>query len=209
MIVSFGIFQTHYVTGLDLPRGGIAWTGSIAIFLLFFTGIISDRLTDAGCFCLTTAVGALLVVVGTYTTSVAKELWQILLAQGVCTGLENGPLVTPLMTLLTTYFERRLPLVMGIVGVQEYDEWVGVFEYCADFVADKWACRGEGYGSRTILHICGCASVCEAEEGGEEEGALVDWTVFKELVFSLYLLGSFLISLRPSFHPSDHGLNGC
>jgi hypothetical protein len=48
MIISFGIFQTHYVSTLHQARSEIAWVGSIAVFLLFFIGIVSGRLTDAG-----------------------------------------------------------------------------------------------------------------------------------------------------------------
>lgn len=116
MIISFGVFQTYYVSNLHRSRSDISWVGSLAVFFLFFTGIISGRLTDAGHFRITTIIGAFLVVFGTFMTSLSQTYWQILLAHGLCTGLGNGFLLTPMMTLITTYFKRRLPLVMGIAA---------------------------------------------------------------------------------------------
>ncbi|KAK3209585.1 hypothetical protein GRF29_44g38403 [Pseudopithomyces chartarum] len=116
MIISFGIFQTYYVSTLHQARSDIAWVGSIAVFLLFFMGIISGRLTDAGYLRITTISGAVLVTLGTFMTSLTDEYWQVVLSQGLCTGLGNGLLLTPMMTLITMYFRRRLPIVMGIVS---------------------------------------------------------------------------------------------
>ena len=49
-INSFGVFQTYYVTALSRPPSDIAWIGSIQVFLLFFIGTFTGRLTDAGYF---------------------------------------------------------------------------------------------------------------------------------------------------------------
>ncbi|CAN9196354.1 unnamed protein product [Alternaria alternata] len=66
MIISYGVFQTYYVSTLHKTRSDIAWVGSIAVFLLFFTGIVSGRLTDAGHYRYVTATGAFLVVLGSF-----------------------------------------------------------------------------------------------------------------------------------------------
>lgn len=47
-INSFGVFQTYYATELDLPPATISWIGSIQVFLLFFIGTFTGRITDAG-----------------------------------------------------------------------------------------------------------------------------------------------------------------
>ncbi|KAI4617206.1 uncharacterized protein J4E87_008446 [Alternaria ethzedia] len=87
MIISFGVFQSYYVTTLHQTRSTIAWIGSLAVFLLFFTGIISGRLTDAGFYRSVTFTGAFLVVLGTFMTSLSETYWQVLLAQGAFLGV--------------------------------------------------------------------------------------------------------------------------
>jgi hypothetical protein len=49
-INSFGVFQAYYVTALDRPPSDISWVGSVQVFLLFFIGTFTGRLTDAGYF---------------------------------------------------------------------------------------------------------------------------------------------------------------
>jgi MFS family permease len=195
MIISFGVFQTYYVSTFDLPRSDIAWIGSLAVFLLFFTGIISGRLTDAGYLHLTTFTGAVLVVLGTFLTSLTESYWQILLAQGLCTGLGNGLLLTPTMTLLTTYFRRRLPLVMGIVACGSTTGGL-VYPSMARTLLPKigfgWTLRAMGFvqlGTFAISLACG-----KSKRVSRKKAPLLDLAVFKDPVFTLYTVGSFLVS---------------
>ena len=74
-INSFGVFQTYYATELGLPPATISWIGSIQVFLLFFIGTFTGRITDAG----------VSVTSGLHphcTTSVAPWLGQLSLQQG-------------------------------------------------------------------------------------------------------------------------------
>lgn len=51
-INSFGVFQTYYANELALgPPATISWIGSIQVFLLFFIGTFTGRITDAGVSC--------------------------------------------------------------------------------------------------------------------------------------------------------------
>jgi hypothetical protein len=196
MIISFGVFQTYYVSTLHQTRSDIAWVGSIAVFLLFFMGIVSGRLTDAGYFRITTIVGAVLVVLGTFTTSLAKTYWQIILAQGVCTGLGNGFLLTPMMTLVTTYFKRRLPLVMGIAACGSVTGgliYPSMVRTLLPTIGFGWTLRAIGFiqlGTFAIALVCS-----RPKEPLGRSGPILDWTVFKEPPFTLYLIGSFLVSI--------------
>lgn len=47
---SFGVFQTYYVNSLGKSPSDISWIGSIQVFLVFFIGTFTGRLTDAGYF---------------------------------------------------------------------------------------------------------------------------------------------------------------
>ena len=47
---SFGVFQTYYVDFLGRSVSDVSWIGSIQVFLTFFIGTFTGRLTDAGYF---------------------------------------------------------------------------------------------------------------------------------------------------------------
>jgi MFS family permease len=195
MIISFGAFQTYYVLTLHQARSDIAWVGSLAVFLLFFMGIVSGRLTDAGHYHTITTVGVVLVALGTFMTSLSKTYWQILLAQGICTGLGNGFLLTPMSTLVTTYFRQRLPLVMGIAacgsvtGGLVYPSMVRTLLPTIGF---GWTLRAIGFiqlGTFIVALVCSKApTTCSTKDPA------FDWAVFKEPAFVLLLVGSFLVS---------------
>jgi MFS family permease len=199
MVISFGVFQTYYVTTLHQPRSDIAWIGSLAVFLLFFMGAVSGRLTDAGYYRVTTSVGAILVVLGTFMTSVSKVYWKILLAQGVCTGLGNGFLLTPMSTVVTTYFRRRLPLVMGIAACGSVTGGLifpSMVRTLLPTVGFGWTLRAIGFiqlGTFSIALIC-----CRPKSISGNPGPILDWTFFKEPAFTLLLVGSFLVSTNRS-----------
>jgi MFS family permease len=197
MIISFGIFQTYYVSTLHQARSDIAWVGSIAVFLLFFMGIVSGCLTDAGYLRLTTVIGAALVVLGTFMTSLTENYWQIILAQGVCTGLGNGLLLTPMMTLITTYFRRRLALVMGLAACGSVTGgliYPSMARTLLPTIGFGWTLRAMGFiqlGTFAIALVCS-----KPKQSPRKPAPLLDWAVFKEPVFTLYLVGSFLVSFE-------------
>lgn len=197
MIISFGIFQTYYVSTLHQASSDIAWVGSIAVFLLFFMGIVSGRLTDAGYLRVTTVTGAILVILGTFMTSLTENYWQIMLAQGVCTGLGNGLLLTPMMTLITTYFRRRLAFVMGLAACGSVTGgliYPSIARTMLPTTGFGWTLRTMGFlqlVTFAVALICG-----KPKQSPRKPAPLLDWAVFKEPVFTLYLVGSFLVSLE-------------
>lgn len=115
-INSYGVFQSYYVTALSRPPSDISWVGSIQVFLLFFIGTFTGRLTDAGYFRPVFIVGALLGCLGLFMTSLSTQYWQLFLAQGVCSGLGNGCLFCPSLSLLSTYFSKKRSLAIGIAA---------------------------------------------------------------------------------------------
>ncbi|PYH94669.1 MFS general substrate transporter [Aspergillus ellipticus CBS 707.79] len=113
-ITSFGVFQTYYTTFLDRPASDISWIGSIQIFCLFFGGMFSGRLTDAGYFKTLFSIGAIFQLLGIFTTSVATQYYQIFLAQGVCIGIGNAFIFCPALTVISSYFKTRRGIAMGM-----------------------------------------------------------------------------------------------
>lgn len=115
-INSYGVFQTYYSTTLQLPPSTISWIGSLQIFLLFFIGTWSGRATDAGFFRPVFITGCLLQLLGVFTVSFAYSYWQILLSQGLCTGIGNGLVFCPSFAILSGYFSRNRSLAIGIAA---------------------------------------------------------------------------------------------
>lgn len=195
MIISFGVFQTYYVSVLDRDRSDIAWIGSLSVFQLFFFGVVSGRLMDAGYFRHITAVGAFLVVFGTMMTSLGTTYWQIILSHGVCTGLGNGFLLTPMMTLIATYFQRRLPLVFGIAACGSVTGgliYPSMARTLLPSVGFPWTMRAIGFIQLGTFAVA--LAVARPRQAVRKSGPIIDLTVFKEPQFSLYLFGCFLVS---------------
>lgn len=103
----FGVFQNHYEATLSQSPSDISWIGGSQVFCLLFISTLSGRATDAGMARQVVGVGGVLLVLGTFMTSLATEYWEIFLAQGLCTGIGQGLMWLPSVTLISTYFVRR------------------------------------------------------------------------------------------------------
>ncbi|KAI1291543.1 major facilitator superfamily domain-containing protein [Xylaria venustula] len=109
---AFGVFQLYYVQTLKLPQSQVSWIGSVQFLLTYGMCIVSGRLSDAGYIRSTFAVGAFLVVFGTFVTSLGYEYWHFFLAQGLTVGLGLGIMFMPPLQVLSSYFERKRTLAM-------------------------------------------------------------------------------------------------
>lgn len=86
-------------------------------FLLLFSGIITGPLYDHGYLRTLLVCGSLLETLGLMMTSLAREYYQVFLAQGVCVGLGGGMVYVPSMAAASAMFgEAKRPLVIGIIG---------------------------------------------------------------------------------------------
>jgi len=193
-INSFGVFQSHYVTALQRSPSDISWIGSIEIFFLFFIGAFTGRLTDAGYFRLVATIGSVLVVLGTMATSVSTQYWQVFLSQGVCLGLGNGFLFCPVVALVSTYFAKKRSLAIGIAACGSASGGIFfplVVRELLPRVGFGWAVRTIGFiqaGTLTIAFLC-----LRPRIPPRKTGNLVELAAFKELEYSFYAVGSFLV----------------
>ena len=115
--LSFGAFQAYYQHELLVKSSAsaISWIGTIQAWLLILVGALSGPLFDLGYFRSMLCIGNFLVVFGIMMLSLAKEYWQIFLAQGLCMGLGAGLLYVPSLALVDIWFSRKRALAMGIV----------------------------------------------------------------------------------------------
>ncbi|SPQ25647.1 7388679f-c6f8-44c5-aeb9-d666007ae1df [Thermothielavioides terrestris] len=192
IVGSFGLFQTHYTAALGRSPSDVSWIGSIQIFLLFFVGALTGRLTDAGYFRHIFALGVALQLVGIFTTSAASQYWQVLLAQGICLGLANGCLFCPCISTLSTYFSARRSLAMGLAACGTATGGL-IFP---SMVRQLLPVQGFPATMRAIGYLQ-VATFAVAFVGLKQRipprrsGPLVDWASFREGEYTLYAMGSF------------------
>jgi MFS family permease len=194
-INSFGVFQTYYVTALNRPPSDISWIGSIQVFLLFFIGTFTGRLTDVGYFRAVFITGSIIGVVGLFMASLSTTYWQLFLAQGVCCGIGNGCLFCPALSLLSTYFSKKRSLAIGIAAAGSATGGMifpAMVQQLLPKVGFPWTMRALGFIQLGCLIICNIG--IKPRVPPRKTGALVDWASFKEAPYVLFAVGMFFVS---------------
>ncbi|KAI9801724.1 MAG: hypothetical protein M1833_002406 [Piccolia ochrophora] len=192
-ISSFGVFQSYYAEALSHPPSDISWVGSVQIFLLFFVGTFSGRATDAGYFHQTFLAGSILVVLGIFMTSLATEYWQLFLAQGVCTGLGNGLVFCPSLSLLSTYFSKHRSLAIGIAASGSATGglvYPAMVQQLLPRIGFPWTIRAVGFVALGTMAVANVFSRTRLPP--RKTGPLVEWSAFREASYSFFSVGMFL-----------------
>jgi MFS family permease len=172
----------------------VAWIGSVQVFLLFFVGVFTGRLADAGFFRPLAVLGSMLIVAGTMASSVCTQYWQILLAQGVCVGLGNGCLFCPVVAVSSSYFDKHRSIAIGLQACGSATGGVvypSIVRELLPRLGLAWTIRIIGFLQLAGL-IVGVVTV-RPRLPPRQSGRLVEWAVFKEAQFVYFALGSFLV----------------
>jgi hypothetical protein len=192
---SFGVFQTYYVTSLHQTPSTVSWIGTVQIFLLFFIGTFTGRLTDAGYFRLVFLTGSILGVLGLFMASLSTTYWQLFLAQGVCCGLGNGCLFCPALSLLSTYFSKRRGLAIGLAATGSATGGMifsAMVQQLLPRVGFPWTMRSLAFIQFGCLVMCNL--LMKTRVPPRKAGAVVDWKSFKEVPYTLFTIGMFFVS---------------
>jgi len=115
-VSSFGVYQTYYEKELLSASSAIqiSWIGSIQAFLLMVVGVSTGPLFDRGYLNSLLLVGSIFTAFGIMMTSICKEYWQVVLAQGICIGLGAGCLFVPSLAVVSTFFTTKRAIATGI-----------------------------------------------------------------------------------------------
>ncbi|KAH7310170.1 MFS monocarboxylate transporter-like protein [Rhexocercosporidium sp. MPI-PUGE-AT-0058] len=189
---SFGLFESHWVEILHSSPSAIAWVGSLMIFLLFFLGIYSGPMMDAGHFRSLIICGLVFQIIGVFTTSLVKSYWQLILAQGIVQGIGNGFHFTPLVTLVSLYFDKNRAFALSVSACGAPIGGI-VFPLISRQLSDKigypWTIRVMGF----LMVFNGIVIVLLArpKKVKKERRSLVDLAAFKELAYLFYAIGIF------------------
>ncbi|KAI0836179.1 MFS general substrate transporter [Hypoxylon sp. FL0890] len=191
-INSFGVFQTYYVSELGRPPSDVSWIGSIQVFLTFFIGTFTGRLTDAGFFRPVVICGTIFMTLGIFTTSVATQYWQLILSQGLCMGVGSGCIFCPAISTVSTYFNKKRSLAIGVTACGSVTGGL-VFPAMArqllPSVGFGWAVRAIGFVQLGTLIFT--IVFMKSRLPPRRSGSLVEWGAFKELEYTFYAVGMF------------------
>ncbi|CZT20768.1 related to monocarboxylate transporter 4 [Ramularia collo-cygni] len=189
---SFGVFQTYYTVSLKLDPSTVSWIGSVQNFLTFFIGALSGRLLDAGYFTPCFLVGSIIQVVGIFCMSLSTKYWQLMLSQGVMSGIGGGIIFTPAMGLVGSYFSKKRALAIGLattgnsVGGMVYPVMV---QQLLPKIGFAWTARCLGFFNLAML--CIAIAFMRPRLPPRKSGPYVDLSAFKEPTYAFLIAGLF------------------
>ncbi|ODH34120.1 hypothetical protein ACO22_03165 [Paracoccidioides brasiliensis] len=112
---AYGVFQEYYMSHQlrDSSPSAISWIGSLQVFFLFSSSLVGGPLFDRyGAKVIWPS--AVLHFFSIMMTSISKEYYQIMLAQGVLGGISMGMTMAPSMAATPQYFSQKRGAAMGI-----------------------------------------------------------------------------------------------
>lgn len=191
-VSSFGIFQSHYATTLNVKPSAISWIGSVQLFLLYFIGTFSGRALDGGYYRTVLICGSILQILAVFMTSISSRYWQLFLAQGICKGLGDGLIFCPTIALVATYFSKGRALAMACAASGGATGGI-IFPLIAQQLLPRvgfgWTVRVMGI---VILFNSAIAiSLARIRLPPRKAGPLVEWSAIKERPYALFCVAMF------------------
>ncbi|KAH6611797.1 major facilitator superfamily domain-containing protein [Boeremia exigua] len=187
---AFGAFQAYYTSVLPESPSAISWIGSTQACLMFAVGTFSGYALDAGLFRTTILLGISLQLLGIFTMSVAKTYWQLLLTQGICTGLGGGIFFVPVMGLVSTYFAKKRGLALGLVTTGTSAGgliYPVVVQQLIDKVGFAWTVRVLGF--MNLLSLAIVIALMRPRLAPRPRAPLIDKTALRDVPYILHSLG--------------------
>ena len=118
LVNSFGSYQRYYEAGIlsTSSTSNISLIGSIQGSLQLLLGLFIGPLYDLGYLHALVNMGTVFTLLGMMLTSLCRNYWEVLLAQGFLVGIGNGLLFLPSLAIVPQYFSRRKSLATGIAA---------------------------------------------------------------------------------------------
>ncbi|KAM0077221.1 hypothetical protein ACKRZS_010683 [Fusarium odoratissimum] len=189
----FGALQSYFIGEFGEPSSAVSWIGSMQIFLYFFIGAFSGRLTDAGYFRVTFFTGSLVHVVGILAASFGSELWIIFVTLGLGVGLGNGLMTCPMLAVMSQYFTKRRGMAVDITMC---GSCTGGLIY-SSILRQLISSLGFPWTMRCIVLIqfvtLAFANIClRPKTSAKSISGWVDWTAFRDARFNHYAIATFM-----------------
>ena len=205
-VSSFGIFQSHYTTTLNVSPSAISWIGSVQLFLIYFIGTFSGRALDAGYYRTVLICGSCLQVLAVFITSSLSSIsssssrgngygygyWQLFIAQGIVKGLGDGLVFCPTVSLVATYFSKRRAFAMACAasgGATGGMIFPLIAQQLLPTLGFAWTVRVMAF----VILFNSTVAVCLARVRlpARQTGPLIEWAAFKESRYALFCVAMF------------------
>ncbi|USP72763.1 major facilitator superfamily general substrate transporter [Curvularia clavata] len=200
MISTFGVFQQYYTLNLGLEPSAVSWIGSFQMLGHFALGMLTGRLFDAGYFYWSCVPGMLISALGMFMTSLCSRYWQFFLAQGIMTGIGNGMQFAPVLGLVSTYFARNRSVALAIMASGSATGglvYPTVARQLLPRIGFPWTVRVMGFMMLAVG--TGYSLLLKPRLPPRKSGPVLELSAFRELPYSVFLLGVFLIALGQYF----------
>jgi hypothetical protein len=211
--VSYGVFRSYYTSGGGITDewkpSNVAWIGSVEALLTLFGAAIAGKWLDAGYFRVLAIAGTFFTVFGLMMTSPATRYYQVMLAQGVVTGIGKAMFCVASVALPSTWFVAHRGLAVGIVSTGASVAGIIypiMFHQLVPRVGFLWTVRIMGFLVLGTLMIS--IAVLRQCLPPKKRAGLVDWKAFKQAEFSFMLRAYLSASWASSIFSAScsHGL---
>lgn len=124
--------------------------------------------------------------------SLASTYWQLMLTQGLLTGIGGGIYFTPCMSILATYFSKKRALAMGIASTGNSAGglvYPVIVRQLLPKIGFAWTTRVLGFVNVAILATV--LAFMRPRLPPRKSGAIIDWTAFREPLYTLLNIAVF------------------
>jgi predicted MFS family arabinose efflux permease len=194
------IYQdVSYTMGIDQTSDGTSYNLDWHK-LTHLVGMFTGRALDSGFFHWVVVPGMLLSALGIFFTSLCNTYWQFFLAQGVMNGMGNGCQFAPTISLVSTYFARNRSAALAVmacgsaIGGLLYPT---IVRQLLPQIGFQWTLRVMGF----IMLAVGAVytSLLRPRLPPRKSGPLFELSAFREVPYTLYAIGLFLVCLGVYF----------
>ncbi|KAF2768202.1 MFS general substrate transporter [Teratosphaeria nubilosa] len=201
---AFGSFQTYYQLSYlsNDSASDISWIGTIAAFFLVIGGVVSGPLFDLGYFRAMLLTGSLAATFALFMLSLCTRYYQILLAQGVLTGLATGLLYLPGLALVGRSFKKHRSIAMsittcgapvgGVIYTLMFQQLIGPLGFAWTIRAMAFFMLGSYLMAYPLL-LYRAHNIGDLASGHARK--LFDPTALKDALFWTYSISNFLVFL--------------
>ncbi|KAG6332856.1 hypothetical protein ID866_6232 [Astraeus odoratus] len=215
---SFGVFQTYYQenTFQDQSPSNIAWIGSAQYGFIFVPALFTGRLLDLGYYNGPLAISSVIYVVSLFLVAECTTYWQVMLCQGVATGLFAGMLFGSTPAIVSHWFLKKRSQAFGVLAVGSS---IGgtvlpiATQHLFGKVGLKWSIRIMAF-VLTFAVLIANLLLRPRLPPSNVKGGIFNWTAFKNpaftccvIAYNVTLLGLYVPLIYLDLSGQDGGLS--
>ena len=191
---SFAVFQTYYTDTMSESESTISWIGSVQTWTIFAVGVFAGRALDAGLCFPAFLIGSMLQIIGIFTTSFCKDFWQLILAQGLCTGIGCGIVYVLAVGVVITYFEKNRALAVSVISTGNSVGGVVYLIVVRFMIAETsfgWTMRVLGFMNLMCLALA--LALLRPRLPPRTSGRIVEWQILRDVTYACLVAGVGLV----------------